>query len=167
MSDSLDSPYVILFVCTGNTCRSPMAMAALRVLLEKERPGQTEVISAGTSAVVGWEATDYAVEAVKMWGGELRHHIAQPFTPELAAGTDLIFGMTGGHVSEILSLSPESADKTYLFKIFPETDRVGEGVDDPIGQTLDRYNETFLEIGEFLGKHLPEIVKRIDAKQNA
>jgi protein-tyrosine phosphatase len=144
-----------------------MAMAALRVLLAKQRPGQFEVISAGTSAMSGYPATEYAAEAVKTWDGDLSDHIAQPFTAELAERADLIFGMTPGHVSEILYISPESKDKTFLFKNFPDPAAYGEGVEDPIGQSLDRYNETFLEIGEFLGKHLQEIVKRIDAKQDA
>lgn len=162
-----DNPFVILFVCTGNTCRSPMAMAALRVLLEKERPGKFEVISAGTSSVTGWSATEHAVEAVKLWKGNLSDHIAQPFSPQLAEHSDMILAMTTRHVNEILSLAPGSKDKVYLFKNFPDPDVVGDGVDDPIGMALDRYNETFLEIGEFLGKHLPEIVKRIDAKHDA
>jgi L-threonylcarbamoyladenylate synthase len=167
LSELIDKLYVILFVCTGNTCRSPMAEAALRVLLSKERRGQFEVVSAGTSAVVGWPAADHAAEAVKVWDGDLSGHVAQPFTRELAQRADLILAMTSGHVSEILHISPECKEKAYLFKNFPDNSPVGEGVEDPIGQSLNIYNETFLEIGEFLGKHLPEIVKRIDAKRDA
>jgi len=59
--------YVILFVCTGNTCRSPMAEGALRTLLEKKRPDKFEVISAGTAAASGFPATIFAIEAAKIW----------------------------------------------------------------------------------------------------
>jgi protein-tyrosine-phosphatase len=77
---------------------------------------------------------------------------------------DLIFGMTAEHVREVLRLSPGAKDRTYLLKGFPDHALRAEGVDDPIGQSLDRYNETFLEIGEYLGKNLREIVERINLK---
>ena len=86
-------------------------------------------------------------------------------TRRLIHAADIVIGMTPQHVQEILFLEPEAVDKTYLLKNFPAHDSGGDGVDDPIGQSLDRYNETFLEIGEYLGKHLPEIVKMIDEKQ--
>ena len=164
MSKGESEPYVIMFVCTGNTCRSPMAEEALRILLEKERPGKSEVISSGTAAANGFPATMYAHEAVKIWDGDLSGHKSQPLTKDLIRRADLIFGMTAEHVREILRLDRTAADKTFLFMNFPDPSPVGEGVADPIGSSLDRYNETFLTIGEFLGKYLPRIVERIDAK---
>jgi protein-tyrosine-phosphatase len=158
-------PFVILFVCTGNTCRSPMAEAALRELLKKQRPVQFQVMSAGTGATTGFPATMYAAEVVRMWNADLSHHQSQQLRRSLIERADLIFGMTPEHVKEILRLAPEAKDKTYLFKNFPDSNIRGEGVEDPIGQGLDRYNETFLEIGEYLGKYLPLIVQMIDEKQ--
>lgn len=160
-------PFTILFVCTGNTCRSPMAEAALRVLLEKERPGQFRVISAGITAPTGFPATKYAAEAVKLWNGDLGDHSSQPMTRALADTVDLILGMSPEHVREILRLAPGVIDKTYLLKNFPTHELDGEGVDDPIGLSIDRYNQTFLEIGEVLGEHLAEFVRRIDAHRAA
>lgn len=160
MSDT----YKIMFVCTGNTCRSPMAEAALKLLLEKERPGKFEVYSSGTSAANGFPATMYAIEAVRIWDADLSGHLSQPLTRELINDADLIFAMTSGHYKEIIRMNKNAADKTYLFKNFPDPSPDGEGVVDPIGQDLAVYNETFLEIGEYLGKYLPEIIKRIDSK---
>jgi len=160
-------PFVILFVCTGNTCRSPMAEGALKMLLDKERPGKFDVISAGTASARGFPATIYAMEAVKTWDVDISKHQSQPLTATLIDRADLIFAMTPSHLQEILKIRRSAKDKVYLFKSFPDPSPNGEGVADPIGQSLEKYNETFLEIGEYLGKHLPEIVKKIDEKTNA
>ena len=162
-----DKKYRIMFVCTGNTCRSPMAEAALRMLLEKENTGPFEVFSSGTWATSGYPATAYAREAVKMWNIDLSGHSSQQLTETLIEKADLILAMSPEHLKLILEMSPEATGKTYLFKNFPEHDPVGEGVEDPIGQDLNKYNEVFLEIGEYLGKNLPEFVKRIRENNNA
>ena len=163
----MSRPFTIVFVCTGNTCRSPMAEGALRMLLNRQRPDQFEVVSAGVAAASGYPATLYAIEAAKIWSCDISGHKSQPLTGELIDRADLILGMSGRHVQEVLRLRPGAREKTYLLKSFPDSNPVGEGVEDPIGHALDRYNETFLEIGEYLGKHLSEIVKRIDEKANA
>jgi protein-tyrosine-phosphatase len=159
-------PFVILFVCTGNTCRSPMAEAALKVLLEKQGLEKYEIVSAGTGAATGFPATMYAAEVVKMWKGDLSHHRSRQLSRSLIDRADLVMAMTSEHLREILKLAPSARDKTYLFKNFPDPNPHGEPVEDPIGQALERYNETFLEIGEYLGKHLPLIVQLIDEKQS-
>ena len=61
----------------------------------------------------------------------------------------------------------DAAGKIYLLKNFPDNSPDGEGVADPIGMSLEEYNKTFLELGESLGQHLDEIIKRIKGKQNA
>jgi protein-tyrosine-phosphatase len=87
-------------------------------------------------------------------------------TRELIEKADLIFGMSPSHVMEVLKLCKSAEGKTFLFKNFPDPNPEGERVEDPIGQSLDRYNETFLEIGEYLGKHLNEIIKRVSEKSH-
>ena len=158
----MSGKYVIMFVCTGNTCRSPMAEGALKKLLETRTSGSYEVISSGTNAATGYPATLYAIEAAKIWDADISNHESQPLTEELIKKSDLILCMTTSHLIEVRRMSEESVGKAYLFKNFPDKNPEGESVDDPIGQPLDRYNETFLEIGEYLGKYIDEIVQRID-----
>lgn len=159
--------YTILFVCTGNTCRSPMAEGALRVLLDKERPGKTVVKSAGIAAATGFPATLFAIEAAKIWDCDLSHHRSQPLDMHLIEHADLILCMSPQHFDEVIRQVPSARNKTFLFKNFPDSRRQGETLEDPIGQALERYNQTFIEIGEHLGKFLPEIVRRIDEKVRA
>lgn len=154
--------FTVLFVCTGNTCRSPMAEGALRKLLDKERPDKFEVISAGIAAGDGFPATLYAQEAAKVWDVDISGHGSQPLTSQIVGRSDLIFAMSPRHHRQVLSIDSAAADRTFLLKSFPDNSSQGEGVEDPIGQSLDRYNQTFLEIGEWLGRHLDEIVKQID-----
>jgi protein-tyrosine-phosphatase len=144
-----------------------MAEAALRVLIDKERPGKTEIYSSGTCAADGFPATRYAIEASKIWNCDMSEHRSQMLTPELIEEADLILSMAHGHYEEVLMQVPSAGDKTYLFKNFPESGGTGEKVEDPIGQSLDKYNETFLEIGEYLGKNIDEMLKRIDGKNDA
>ncbi len=159
--------YTIMFVCSGNTCRSPMAEGALQVLLEKQRQGRFEILSAGTGAATGFPATEYAIEASKIWSCDLSRHLSQPVTEELIENADLILAMTPSHLRDLLRVRPDAKDKYFLLKNFPDPSPDGDGVEDPIGMPLDYYKETFLEIGEEIGRFLSEIVKRIDERVNA
>jgi protein-tyrosine-phosphatase len=159
--------YTILIVCTGNTCRSPMAEGALRTLLERERPGKSVVMSAGIAAATGFPATMFAIEAARIWDCDLSHHKSQPLQPRLVEQADLILCMGPEHLAEVLRQVPSARNKAFLFKNFPDGRKHGDTVEDPIGQALEQYNQTFIEIGEYLGKFLPEIVRRIDEKVRA
>lgn len=144
-----------------------MAQGALTTLLEKERPGQFQIVSSGTSAATGYPATMYAIEAAKIWECDISSHRSQPLTAGLIDNSDLILTMSPSHYREVVRIRAEAEGKTFLLKRFPTTGGQGEQVEDPIGQTLDKYNETFLEIGEYLGKHLEEITRRIDGDKSA
>lgn len=152
--------YKVLFVCTGNTCRSPMAEGSLRVLLQGRGIETIDVLSAGTAAAPGCPATTYAVEAVKTWDGDISGHRSRPIMREMIEEADLILVMTPTHYRDVVTISPEAREKTFLLKRFPESGDDGEGVADPIGGSLDQYNQTFLEIGEELGRMLPELIRR-------
>jgi protein-tyrosine-phosphatase len=79
---------------------------------------------------------------------------------------DLVLVMTPSHYQAVKSILPETEDKLYLLKSFPQPGGEGEGIADPIGGSLDMYNQTFLEIGEELGRILPDIIN-LARKKNA
>ena len=141
-----------------------MAEGALRVLLEQQRSGEFVVKSAGVSAANGFPATMYAIEAAKIWSCDLSGHKSQMLSRTLIDEADLILGMTSEHVKEILRQVPDARNRTFLFKNFPDSRAKGEPVEDPIGQELEKYNATFLELGEYLGKYLKQIIQMIDEK---
>lgn len=133
---------LLLFVCSGNTCRSPMA-SALATKLIKEKYGlkneDTEaagitVQSAGTFAMPGLRATPQAVEAMAAIGAELSSHRSRQLTPELIHAADFIFTMGRAHTQAVLAMAPSAASR--VIPINPEGD-----VDDPIGGDLSLYQE--------------------------
>jgi protein-tyrosine phosphatase len=157
--------FKILFVCTGNTCRSPMAEGGLRVLLKGRGIEDIEALSAGTAAIPGCPATLYASEALKTWDGDISTHKSRPLTPEMLEEVDLILAMTSNHYQTVISMLPEAKEKTYLLTKFPEPGMDGEGIADPIGGSLDMYNQTFLQIGEELGRILPDLIDMAESKR--
>jgi protein-tyrosine-phosphatase len=92
----------VIFVCTGNICRSPMAEVIARQL-ERRHGGMVEFSSAGTHAVVGSGATHQAVAAVGELGLALRWHRARQLTEELVAGADLLVALDDEHIAYVSS----------------------------------------------------------------
>ncbi len=111
----------ILFVCTGNLCRSPMAEALFQSRLMRDYPDlavYAEVHSAGTSAIEGNPATSSAVQAMDLWGVDLEPHRASELTPGLLLHADVVLAMAREHLLYIGRLEPEALKRsttlTYL-----------------------------------------------------
>src|SRR3954451_958492 len=100
----------ILFVCTGNICRSPMAEGLFRHAVRGR--GDYRVLSAGVGAVDGQPDSDHAVRALKELGIDIGKHRSRHLTGELVQQADYIFGMTHSHVDAVTLLYPQAAEKT-------------------------------------------------------
>ena len=109
----------ILFICTGNVCRSPMAEALFRQAADGR--GEFRVFSAGLGAVDGQPPTAHSVTAMRELGIDISGQRSRMLTPELVRQADYIFGMTHSHVDTIALLYPQAAEKTFLLREFDDT----------------------------------------------
>jgi glycine hydroxymethyltransferase len=128
----------VLFVCTGNICRSPIAEGLFRRLIGNRK--DIEVASAGVHAVRGQPPSLYAVQVCEDEGVDITGLRSQPLTATLVERATHIFSMTGAHVETIHMLFPHGAEKSYLLREFEETGTtVWRDVPDPIGMGRDVY----------------------------
>ena len=128
----------LLFVCTGNTCRSPMAEGLSRVVL-MDQPGMT-VGSAGVAAMPGSRASRETVEIVEAEGGELSGFASRMVDEEMLNEATHVFCMTRSHLETLEMLYPEFRDRYYMACDFVEIDgKVGADVPDPIGGGRQAY----------------------------
>ena len=152
----------VLFVCTGNICRSPIAEGLFRRLLGNRK--DIEVASAGVHAVRGQPPSLYAVQVCEEEGVDISGLRSQPLTAALVDRATHIFAMTGAHLETIEMLFPQGAEKSFLLREFEQPGTtVWRDLPDPIGLGREVYEDcarivknalpsvlTFVEQGELV-----------------
>ena len=130
----------VLFVCTGNICRSPIAEGLFRRLIGNRK--DVEIASAGVHAVRGQPPSLYAVQVCEEQGVNISDLRSQPLTAALVDRATHVFAMTGAHLETIQMLFPQGAEKSFLLREFEEPGAtVWRDVPDPIGLGRDVYEE--------------------------
>ncbi len=129
---------LVLLVCTGNTCRSPMAEALLRQCLP---PGADwETASAGLSAFPGMPASDEAIAALRETDIDLTSHRSRSLTPDLVRQATVIVALARTHREQILHVHPETEQRLFLLRSFDrDTVRREKDIDDPAGASAAAY----------------------------
>jgi protein-tyrosine phosphatase len=139
----------ILFVCTGNTCRSPIAEGLLRTALAAKGLDQVTVSSAGTGAWDGAPVSEAAYLVGLEQGVDLSEHRARLLTRDLVRSVDLILVMSGHHLARVAELGGE--DKVHLLGSYAGRDASQAEVSDPYGADLTTYRVTFTELQDLIG----------------
>ena len=154
--------YNIVYVCTGNTCRSPMAEGILRKLLADKGIEDVDVSSAGIGTLDGYPATHHAVEISLRNQIDISGHHSTRMTERLFRESNLVFALSRNHFEFLEELSG-AEDKLFMVKAFPKSNHadVEHSVEDPVGGSLEEYKTTFEEIQTEIVRALPEIIRRI------
>jgi protein-tyrosine-phosphatase len=182
--------FKVLFVCTGNSCRSPMAEGILKKMLEENKLDNFEVGSAGTSSLDGAFPSLFAIEVAKAQNVDLTQHRSHQLNQRILRKADLILSMSNEHLEQIRTMNEKALKKTYLLKTFPQHHPVsppeapaghpsGEDlsitenenkspdlsyIKDPIGGSMDDYNQCFWEIEKEIRRIFPELIRKAGKK---
>jgi protein-tyrosine phosphatase len=145
----------ILFVCSGNTCRSPLAVAALRAELGEDAAA-IEIDSAGTAAVAGEPASTGSLRVAAASGFDLSGHRSKPLTRERVKDADLVFVMTPSHRAAVEALGAPG-DRVHVVSEWPAPGDPGSPVFDPFGASIEAYEECWSRLRRHARRIAPHV----------
>ena len=153
----------VLFVCTGNTCRSPMAEGYFNYLCRQTGTEWLSADSAGIYADRGSAPTPQAIETMKRLGIDISGHRSAALDASLVRNADRIVAMTGPHKTNAAALFPEAAGKITILSFYGRNDRHRD-IADPFGGTLNDYQTCFGEMKTPLETLFRELLAEHDNK---
>lgn len=155
-------------MCTGNTCRSPMAACILESLLPKNLRRKVKIESAGVRSIEGAPASENAIQVCSRRGIDISGHRSRTLTKELIDSADLILVMEKAHLREVGRLSPGRAEHALLLT---ELDQGAAGgsrdISDPCGGSADVYERCFTQLESGLEKGMRFLIELIRSKERA
>lgn len=140
----------IMFICTGNICRSAMAHHLFEKMLIDNKVNNIEIYSSGIYAENGWHSTYEAIEVMKEYDVDLKKHRATNTSHSEIKDMDLILGMTDRHKEELIYMYPELKDKIYTLKEYVGETKDGISIKDPWGFDIATYRFCAAEINKCL-----------------
>jgi protein-tyrosine-phosphatase len=146
----------LLFVCSGNTCRSPLAEALARKIAERRGIEDLNVSSAGTNAWDNVPATDEALLVGMERDLDLTGHRSRKLTPAIVSEADLIFVMTPGHVEQVKQMGGRG--KVHVIDEYA-SGASNQGISDPFGGDLEAYRNT----ADLLEQELEKLFDRLES----
>ena len=163
------NPMRVLFVCTGNTCRSPLAEILAREIAELRGLEAVEFRSAGVHTDTGLSASKGAQDVAIRHGLSLENHASTVLTRELVEWAHWVFAMGPGHLQVVESLGGEG--KSGMLGVFAESGELGlpgavqgdGGIQDPFGGNATVYEDTFQDLKHYVGLALERLVEGVEA----
>lgn len=164
--------FKVLFVCTGNSCRSPMAEGILEKMLKEGKLENFEVSSAGISSIDGAPPSLFAMEVAKKRNVDLTQHRSRQLNKQILRRADLILAMSNEHLEHIRKMDKKALEKTYLLKTFPQNHSASNEdkspsvlyIKDPIGGSMDDYEQCFLDIEKEIRRVFAELISSAGEK---
>ncbi len=152
--------YNVLFVCTANICRTPMAEYQLAHLIDQERlSALISVSSCGTWAEKNIPAAKFSQQVCADHGLDISAHRSQPISSHLMNASDLVLCMAEQHKLDIRLVFPHFAEKIFTLKEFAATPPIASAsISDPYGKRISEYEKTYDIIGAEIQRMLPTLI---------